>query len=374
MKTEDEWFINLKEAEGVLDKNDTGMPPADTKVGRWIRSHKQNYIKKRCAVWNNPKIKKAWKSFCKKYKPTLEKWCGFPNKEERDKYINLPFKEWCEKEHPVFTSKYKDETLKYDTMTNNQKVYVMKNKIKMEQIYTYFNMLRLMKHDYTITLEELCNIHIKPVLHLMGDTICDSDFSKVKTIGIQKWLTRHSRGINDIRACLELPFTFKNILAYDFESKKFIYDSHWEAKVANLLFTNLHPDYDYTIHQRYPNSFYEFIKRENRSWSFKLDFTIFEKSTGKVICNIEVWQNSMKEVKKIKNMLSDKQTIFHKRIIDYCEKQGARNDKEAFWKTQPISFIGIEGCNTDTKKGKEIILNKLRKIVLLKKKELSKEC
>ena len=65
MKTEDEWFINLKEAEGVLDKNDTGMPPADTKVGRWIRSHKQNYIKKRCAVWNNPKIKKAWKSFFK---------------------------------------------------------------------------------------------------------------------------------------------------------------------------------------------------------------------------------------------------------------------------------------------------------------------
>ena len=319
----------------------------------------------------NPKIKKAWESFYEKYKLILEWWCGFPKKEKRDKYINLPFEEWCEKERADLMAKYSVGALSCKTLTKQQQSYKDANKIKMDQIYKYFNMLTLMKSDYTISLEELCNIHIKPVLHLMTDTIYKEDFCKIKTITIAKWLKKNKKGINDIRIFLELPLTKKAHIAYDFyEGNGYLYDSQQEMKMANFLFQWLPPDLGYIPHERYPKSFYDFIKRENKAWTFLLDFTIIEKSTAKVLCNIEVWGWMMEQAKKQKE---GNNPGFKKRMIEYCTKQGGRNDKEAFWKTQPIPFIGVERRELFTKKGRKELLERLKLVVPLEKRELSKE-
>jgi hypothetical protein len=226
---------------------------------------------------------------------------------------------------------------------------------------------RTRENDYKISIEDLCNTHIKPILHLITNTIYKEDYSKIKTINIQKWLTTNQKSINDIRIFLELPLIKANHIGYDFFDKKTVYASQQEMIMANILYKNLHPDYDYISHKRYPKEFYKFIGRKDRSYSFKLDFTIIEKKTKNTILNIEVWQNTLEQANKIK------ESGFKQRMVNYCIKQGGRNDKENFWKEQTIPFLGVDREYLVTKKGVLKLLETLKKFVKLEEKELSKE-
>lgn len=180
----------------------------------------------------------------------------------------------------------------------------------------------------TDTFEELCEIHISPIIKLLieknsvnGYSLTDKTFQNNNHCDIvNTYHNKFKKGINDVRLYFKLPINTKVLSLRDE-----IFDSISEAVFDN--FVNLYTNNQVNIHGVYPD---DFIKKYSKECLY--DFKLKSKDKRDII--VEIWMYE-------KNKIIKNESITQlKKRENYLE---VRKIKEEYWKNNNDTiFIGIE--------------------------------